>query len=191
MARPSRTDLFFRRYPWIRPTLWVLVGIWSIYLARKPIFFVRRISWSCSTVIFGCWWAILQTVLHLVVQLCVAVPMTALAYAVIAYGTLPVLEIVCAHFIDLFEAALKPPPPPTQTFRHTHTHSNGETYTHTYTEEEVDQLERLREAMLMRAMAEMREEMQREQERDTEQHDYPNGSGKAKRKAKKRNRHAH
>lgn len=186
MARPSKADVFFHRHPWIRPTLWFLVGIWSIYLIRKPIFFVRRLSWSSAKIICGWWWAILKTLFHLAIQLSVAVPGTALAYIFVAYGIYPAVTIACKYVADLLEKAAAPPSPP-RSFQYTHTHTNGESFTHTYTEEDV---ELLREAILQEAMAEYREEMRRAQERNPEQNHFPKGSGKAQRKARKRNRHA-
>jgi hypothetical protein len=174
MGLPDVDQLFYR-YPWIRPLLWLLVAIWTLYFT---IPYATSIIWTSFILILGWWWMVAKTLLVLGGQLCVAVPATGVAYLIAVYVIYPIGTITWSCVLDQVALALSSPPPPS--FTYTHTHSNGQSYTHTH---DAEELKEMQEAFRARAFEEKQQERA---EREMRQQNNARGTGKPKRKGKRR-----
>jgi hypothetical protein len=176
---PDVDHHLFRRYVRLRPILWLLVAIWTIYFIRGRISDVIGTVCRCFTTILGWWWTVAKTLLVLGGQLCIVVPATGAVYLFAVYVIYPIISLAFAYFLDLVELAMSPPPPPPRSYQYTHTHSNGQPYTHTHDAEEMQE-----------AFQGVFEEKLRERrdgaEREMRQQRNAKGAGKSKRKGKKR-----
>ena len=183
MTSIADTNKLIHRYPWIYPTLWLLVAIWTLHFVFGRMSYATSTIWGCSKMIWGWWWSIAKTILVLVGQLCIAVAGTGVAYLTAIYGVYPIIYFTFTKFLDLVEQALSsPPPPPARVYDYTHTHSDGQSYTHTH---DAEQVEELRQTFQNVFEEKLRERREREVGEVCQQSNARRG-GKAKRKGKKR-----
>ena len=179
-----RINHLFYRFPWIHPVLWLLVALWTVYLALGQVLYVTSTIWRCFAIILGWWWAIAKTILVLCGQLCIAVPGTGIVYLTAVYVIYPIITVSHSYFLQLVDLAMSPSPlpPPPPSYQYTHTHSNGQSYTHTHDAEEVEEMQ---DALRSVLEEKLRDKRARE-EREMRQQCNTNGTGKSKRKGKKR-----
>jgi hypothetical protein len=99
---------FLNRHPMIRGFFWLLVAIQVVYYMINPISLVFSTSKLATWTIAGWWWAVAKTIYTLFVQLCFAVPSTAIVY----FGVKRVVLPLASKFL----VYLTTPAPPRPTY---------------------------------------------------------------------------